>query len=197
MLQCTRPIKLIYVKKVDGKMKVSWPGDSGEIHTRLLEKMRDILFEEKVYPYLMPNAKQRIDVVRKLAKNTDIKDKILVPLGGSSWCLFPWLGTRSFRTILRYLKYHAKEWGLSDIQSERCYYITFKCQMNCAEELLSALREKIAREGVDTYELVGAGECPIYDKYDDYIPSDLLRMAYAEDRLDAEGVIERFLGETT
>ena len=69
--------------------------------------------------------------------------------------------------------------------------------MNCAEELLSALREKIAREGVDTYELVGAGECPIYDKYDDYIPPDLLRMAYAEDRLDAEGVIERFLGEAT
>ena len=195
VIDADMPRKLIYVKKVDGKMKVSWPGDSGEIHTRLLEKMRDILYDDAVYPYLMPNAKQRIDVVRRLAKNTDIKHKILVPLGGSSWCLFPWLGTRAFRTILRYLKYNAKEWGLSDIQSERCYYITFKCQVSDPSELLGALREKLAREGVDTYELVAPGECPVYDKYDDYIPPELLRMAYAEDRLDGDGVMERFLGE--
>ena len=34
--------------------------------------------------------------------------------------------------------------------------------------------------------LVESGEIPIFDKYDNYIPTDLLRRAYSIDRLRAD-----------
>ena len=95
--------KLIYVKSVEGKMEVSWPGDYGEIHTKILERMRRVLAEDTIYPYLKPNAAHRLEVARHLARNTGMLEHSLVHLGGYSWCLFPWLGTRSFRTLRKYI----------------------------------------------------------------------------------------------
>ena len=191
------PRKLIYVKRVMGKMEISWPGESGEIHTRILEKMRDILFCDATYNYLLPNAQKRLDTVRRVAQNTGMKDSILVRLGGSSWCIFPWLGTRAFRTLRRYMKLHASEWGLSDIQSEGCYYITFKCRLDNPYILLKNMYRQIEKEGIDPHELVFAGECPVADKYDDVIPPELLRMAYAEDKLEIDETIDRLASEVS
>ena len=56
--------KLVYVKSIDGKMEVSWPGDYGEIHTKILKRMRKVLQEDTVYPYLLPNAAHRLDVAK-------------------------------------------------------------------------------------------------------------------------------------
>lgn len=97
------PRKLIYVKQVPGKMEISWPGDYGEINTRILKRMRQVLAEETVYPYLKENARQRLEVARRLAANTGMLQHSMVHLGGYSWCLFPWLGTRSFRTLRKYI----------------------------------------------------------------------------------------------
>ena len=45
---------------------------------------------------------------------------------------------------------------------------------------------------LDTSKLVFDGECPMYDKFDEYIPAELLRAAYAVDRLSPDEVEERF-----
>ncbi|MBQ8351202.1 MAG: DEAD/DEAH box helicase [Clostridia bacterium] len=185
--------RLIYVKSVDGKMEISWPGDSGEIHTRLLEKMREILFGTKTYPYLMPNAAIRLENARHLAKNTGMESSMVVSLGGSSFCLFPWLGTRAFRTLRRLLLQNAKRFGISDLECEGCCYMTFKAWQSDGNALLSRLTELLRVEGIDADSLVGAGENPAYDKFDAYIPADLLRRAYVVDRLNPEEVVRRFL----
>ena len=186
------PSKLIFVKSVEGKMEVSWPGDSGEIHTKLLLAMRDVLFNGKEYAFLGDNAKERLENARRVAENAKMNENMVVFLGGQSYCLFPWLGTRSFRTLRRLLQKHAGELGISDIQSEGCYYITFKAKDDAGKNLLYAIKDIIDRDGLDTHTLVRDGECPIFDKYDDYIPPELLRIAYAEDRLLAEEIIDRF-----
>ena len=59
--------------------------------------------------------------------------------------------------------------------------------------MLVRMRDILERDGLDTRTLVGEGECPVFDKFDDYIPPELLREAYAEDRLRADEVLERFL----
>ena len=105
--------KLIYVKKVDGKMEISWPGDFGEIHTKILRRMKQILEEDTIYPYLKENAVKRLIQARKTARNTGMLNHSLVHLGGYSWCLFPWLGTRSFRTLRKYIKKNASANGIS------------------------------------------------------------------------------------
>jgi ATP-dependent Lhr-like helicase len=87
---------------------------------------------------------------------------------------------------------HSAELGISDIQSEGCVYITFKARSEAGGRFTEALRDIIEREGIDTESLVRDSECPIFDKYDDYIPAELLRTAYAKDRLSGDEVIERF-----
>ena len=183
--------KLIYVKSVLGKMEVSWPGDFGEIHTKIQERMRRVLAEDTVYPYLKENARQRLENARHVARNTGMLQHSLVHLGGFSWCLFPWLGTRSFRTCRKYLKKHAKELGISSIEFEGCNYMTFKLETLNASEWLRGLAEKVRREGIDCMELMESSEVPVFEKYDDYIPPELLRRAYAIDRLRADEVTER------
>ncbi|MBR5449644.1 MAG: DEAD/DEAH box helicase [Clostridia bacterium] len=189
------PRRLIFVKAVDGKMQVSWPGDGGEIHTRLLVAMREVLFNNKEYPFLGENARVRLENARRVAKNAKMDKNMLVFLGGQSYVLFPWLGTRSFRTLRRFLQKNAAELGISDIQSESCHYITFKAKADAGAHLMENIRNIIVTEGIDVFDLVNDGECPVFDKFDEYIPAELLREAYAIDRLDGEEVIERMLKE--
>jgi len=184
--------RLIFVIAVEGKMEVSWPGDSGEIHTKLLLAMRDVLFNGKQYAFLGNNAKERLENARRVAKNAKMDENMLIFLGGQSYVLFPWLGTRSFRTLRRFLQKNASRLGISDIQSEGCCYIKFKGKDIDRETFVGKISGILAEEGLDTYGLVGDGECPVFDKYDEYIPAELLRQAYAKDRLFADEVLERF-----
>ena len=186
---------LIFVKGVDGKMEISWPGGFGEIHTHVLEKMRDVLLGDAEYPYLMPNAAERLASARKLAKSTGMDEKLLIPIGGSSYVLFPWLGTRAFRTIRRYLAANAGQFGISDVSSEGCCFITFKVKDGMGEKLEPTLIRKLQSEGIDPLSLVGPGECPVFEKYDDCLPPELLRRAFARDRLSPDEVIARFSRE--
>ena len=186
------PRKLLFVKAVDGKMEVSWPGDSGEIHTMLLVAMRNVLFNNKSYAFLGDNARERLENARRVAANAGMDKNMLIFLGGQSYVLFPWLGTRSFRTLRRFMQKHSAELGIFDIQSQGCCYITFKAKNDAGKNLLLGIRSIIEREGIDTEALVADGECPIFDKYDDFIPPELLRIAYAKDRLLADEVLLRF-----
>jgi len=185
------PRKLIYVKSVQGKMEVSWPGDYGEVHTRILERMRQVLREDTEYPYLREGALQRLRVARAVARNTGLCDSCIIPLGGYTWALFPWLGTRSFRTLRRYLCQNAGSFRLSGMDYEGCYYMTFKLEGGRGEDLMKTIEKKIRAEGIDLASLVGPAEAPVFEKYDDFIPPELLRKAYREDKLRADEIINR------
>ena len=178
--------KLIYVKKVDGKMEISWPGDFGEIHTKILRRMKQILEEDTIYPYLKENAVKRLIQARKTARNTGMLKHSLVHLGGYSWCLFPWLGTRSFRTLRKYIKKNAAANGISGIEFEGCYYISFKMEKTSDIDFIARLLDGVERDGINCDALVENGEIPVFEKYDNYVPHDLLRKAYAADKLRAD-----------
>jgi ATP-dependent Lhr-like helicase len=115
----------------------------------------------------------------------------LVHLGGYSWCLFPWLGTRSFRTVRRLIKKLSPQFRISGIEYAGCYYITFKMSGGNDYELARALARETEDDGIDRELLVSNSEIPVFEKYDDYIPADLLRRAYAIDKLEKEDTEER------
>lgn len=183
--------KLIYVKKVDGKMEVSWPGDFGEIHTKILRRIKQILMEDTVYPYLKENAVKRLEQARRTARNTGMLEHSLVHLGGYSWCLFPWLGTRSFRTLRKYIKKNATANNISGIEFEGCYYITFKMEKVSDIDFIAKLLDGVERDGINCDALVEGGEIPVFEKYDNYVPHELLRKAYAADKLRADEAEEQ------
>ncbi len=184
--------KLIYVQPVEGKMEVSWPGDYGEVHTRIAERMRQVLREDTVYPYLKPNAQKRLDVARHVARNTGLTEHSLIHLGGYSYCLFPWLGTRSFRTVRRLIQSRSGQFGITGVEYEGCYFIAFKMSKGSDFELMQSLADE-ARAGIDPERLVSSGEVPLFEKYDDYIPADLLRHSFAVDKLNAAEAGRRIL----
>ena len=182
--------KLIYVKPVKGKMEISWPGDYGEIHTKILQRMRKVLSEDTVYPYLKPNAAKRLAVVRHIAKNTGMLDHSVVSLGGMTYCMFPWLGSRSFRTLRKTLVKNAAALNISNVEFEGCCFITFRYEGDDIKKLTNRLYN-ICKDGVDKESLISKSESPVFEKYDDYVPGELLRLAYAADRLRTDEMIPR------
>lgn len=178
--------KLLYVHKVDGKMEISWPGDFGEIHTKILRRMKQVLAEDTQYPYLKENAQKRLDLARRTARNSGMLQNSLVSLGGYTYCLFPWLGTRSFRTLRKYIQKNAHEHNISGVEFEGCYYILFKMEKSSDIGFITRLSEDIEAYGIDRHALIQNGEIPLFEKYDSYVPVDLLREAYAEDKLRSD-----------
>ena len=176
--------RLVYVKAVKGKMEISWPGGYGEIHTRILERMKQVLAEDTVYPYLKENARRRLEIARRVARTTGVDKHSLIHLGGYSWCLFPWLGTRSFRTLRKFIANNATRFGISGIEFEGCYYMTFRMEKGNGEELCGFMAEQVNRHGIDALSLVSPKELPVFEKYDRFVPGDLLRYAYSVDKLN-------------
>ena len=171
-------------------MEISWPGEYGEIHTKILERMKKVLEEDIIYPYLKPNALSRLQGARNVAQNTGMLKHSLISLGGYTWCLFPWLGTKAIRTLRKYISQNASQFKISHIESET-YYIMFKMESNNPKAFIETLNYNAKAHGIDPFELVGITENPVFDKYDSYIPGELLRKAYAKDRLCAEEVYTR------
>lgn len=173
--------KLIYVKGVPGKMEIEWPGDYGEVHTKILRRMRKVLQEDTVYPYLKQNARLRLEAARRVARNSRIDREMLISLGGTGKCLFAWLGTRSSATLVRLLKKNSAALGIRSVEHNGCYYITFKSDRSC-DELISDIRA-LASSPIDLDALISPGEAPCSEKYDPCIPAELLRKAFALDHL--------------
>lgn len=192
VLELDMPHKLIFVKGVEGKMEVSWPGKYGEIHTKILERMKRVLEEDTVYPYLKDNARYRLKKARHTARNTGMLEHTTVHLGGFNYCMFPWLGTRSFRTLKRMLSMIAPEFAISGIESGGSCYITFRMEkgnMRALEERLASAFAALK----STDMLVSQKELPVFEKYDEYVPAELLRSAFARDRLDLGEIKSRIL----
>jgi hypothetical protein len=74
---------------------------------------------------------------------------------------------------------------------EGCYYMTFKLEGGRGDDLMRMISQKITTEGIDLDALISPTEAPVFDKYDEYIPSELLRKAYREDKLRSDEIISR------
>ncbi len=175
--------RLVFVKAVGGKMKISWPGDFGEIHTKILKRMKKVLSEDTVYPYLKQNAVKRLAKARAVAIKTGMLDSPVTHIGGYSYALFPWVGTREFRTVRKVVSQMKDKFKISSVDYSRCYYITFKMENANSEEFISELKKRLFSKNLDLFSLSASGENPIFDKFDEFIPADLLRRAYSQDRL--------------
>ncbi|MCL2815488.1 MAG: DEAD/DEAH box helicase [Oscillospiraceae bacterium] len=181
--------KIIYVKKVEGKMTIEWPGEYGVVHTKIVERIKRVLEEDTIYPYLLENARKRLQEARDLVKKTNLFKYPLAHLGGYSYAFFPWLGTVSFRTLRRYIKTNmAKQFKISNIEFEGCYFFEFKMEKGTDYDFIKYMHDDINRNGIDKEELVGQKEDFAHEKYDEYIPPSLLREAYISDSLKTEEI---------
>ena len=182
--------RLIYCEKVKGQVPAYFGLCPGDINTKILERMKKVLAEKNVYPYLMKNAVVRIEEARQAAKNSGVFTDPLICLGGDMWCLLPWLGTYAFMALERFLKIKcAAELGIKGMDSSRPYFIQFTMKAK-KEEFFRKIFD-IASIPFDPIELLYPNEVPIFDKYDEYLPAQLVRKGFAYGVLDMSGMKKR------
>ncbi|MCL2099722.1 MAG: DEAD/DEAH box helicase [Oscillospiraceae bacterium] len=187
--------KIIFVKPVEGKMSIEWPGEYGVIHTKIVERMKRVLEEDTLYPYLLENAQKRLNEARELVHKTKLFKYPLAHLGGYSYAFFPWLGTVSFRTLRRYIKSHmAKQFKITNLEFSGCYFFEFRMEAGSDYDFIKYLYDNIKRDGINKELLAGENEDFAHAKYDEYVPKKLLRDAYISDSLRTDE-IERRVGE--
>ena len=117
---------LVYCQQVKGSIPAYFGQCPGDLHTKILRRMRKVLQEDRSYPYLMKNAVARLDQARYTALHSGAADRPLINLGGKMWCLLPWVGTYTFLAMERFLKIKCGDrLGLKNFDSARPYYMQF------------------------------------------------------------------------
>ena len=176
--------KVLQVQPAIGASTVSWRGSSGNIHTRVLQRMRQALLEDTDYRYLQPGAKARLAAARQLAQKEGLESSYLFPLEGNACCILPWAGTIAVRTLERFLRLQCRDaLKIKGVMGRSPYFLVVnmgKCNtVSLYHEIKSIPDRRLTAE-----ELLGEEEVPKLQKYDEFIPPDLLRRAFAADQLD-------------
>lgn len=184
--------RLIYCQQVKGSVPAYFGQCPGDLHTKILTRMRRVLQEDRQYPYLMKNAVARLEQARFTAAHSGAAEKTLINLGGNMWCLLPWVGTYTFLTMERFLKIKcADRLGLRNLDSARPFFIQFT--MKADESAFFRVLSEEIRKPVDPMELVYPKELPLFDKYDEYLPEELVKKGFALGVLDVDGLREKVL----
>ena len=184
--------RLIYCQQVKGSVSAYFGQCPGDLHTKILTRMRRVLQEDRQYPYLMKNAVARLEQARFTAAHSGAAEKTLINLGGNMWCLLPWVGTYTFLTMERFLKIKcADRLGLRNLDSARPFFIQFTMKAD-ESAFFRVLAEEI-RKPIDPMELVYPKELPLFDKYDEYLPEELVKKGFALGVLDVDGLREKVL----
>ena len=177
----------VYCTLVKGNIPAYFGDVAGDIHTRILERMYGVLKEQNSYPYLMRHAVCRLQEARESFAKSGMRDHPLVHLGGNMWALFPWLGSYAFLALERMLKIRCKQrLGLKGLDSLRPYYLQFTMKVS-ASDFYRIMAEE-AELDFDPLELVYPNEVPNFEKYDEYVPAELVRKGFALGVLDVEGM---------
>ena len=180
----------VYCHMIKGRVPAYFGDEPGDIHTKILERMRQVLLETCDYPYLLKNAQARLMTARVDALHSGLGYKPLVCLGGNMYCLTPWLGSYAFLALERFFRIRcAKRLGLKGFNSVRPYFCQFTLGVS-EQEFYRVLKEEM-EAGIDPMELLYPKEVPVFDKYDDILPEELVRRGFACGVLDIEGLRQR------
>ncbi|MCQ2416230.1 MAG: DEAD/DEAH box helicase [Oscillospiraceae bacterium] len=181
---------IVYATMVKGKVPAYFGDCPGDIQTKILERMRDVLGEQTQYPYLMKNAAARLELARNAADHSKLMTEPLICLGGEMWTLFPWLGSYAFLAMERFLKVKCgKRLHLQGLSPSRPYFLTFKMKVS-KQEFYQILLEE-AEQAFDPMDLVYPDEIPLFEKYDEYVPAELVRKGFAYGILAVDEMLAR------
>lgn len=186
--------RTIQVERARGKGQSTWLGGSFAIHSRILQRMRQVLAEDSDYAYLHKRARQRLQQARRLARSAGIvapSTHALVESGSGDALLIPWQGTRIMQTLALCIE----QMGLGKGKDALPYYIQIR---GGAGELRQRLAQFVATPPTPAA-LIGTLTPAdlVRAKYDRYVPESLLRQAYIHDVLDYDGALEVLRGLTS
>lgn len=182
--------KKVYVMPVKGKVPAYFGDVAGDIDTRVLLRMKKALGENDIYPYLLNNAKVRLEEARHMAREASLTERPLHNIGPRMYILFPWLGSYAFLALSRLIQIKcAKRLGLTGFISAKPYYMQFI--MKESEDGFYEILKEEAERLTDPMELLFPKEVPVFEKYDAQVPPELVRKSFAYGVLDIGTMKER------
>ena len=148
--------------------------------------MRQVLLEDVDYAYLQAGARARLQQARTIAHQFGLDYRCVLPLEDHYCCIFPWTGTIGFRTLERYLRLPCREaLKIKGVSGRSPYFLVVNLGQ-CSRESLICEIQSLRDRRLDAIALLGPDEVPKLQKYDEFMPPDLLRRAFAVDRLNLE-----------
>lgn len=194
---------VVYCHPVKGIIPAYFGDEPGDIHTKILERMRKVLASphpsqigEGELSYLLPHARQRLEQAIDSARHSGLGVKWLLPMGGKMYCLTPWLGSYAFLALERFLRIRCgKRLGLKGFDSQRPYYMQFS--MDVTPDDFFAILADEASKPLDPMELLWPNETPVFDKYDDLLPVELTRKGFAYGVLNTDEMLRRIAQMTS
>lgn len=180
--------RIVHVERAQGLVKPDWVSFSrAQFHERVMQRLRQALQEETVYPYLSPLARQRLALARELVGHSDWLRSSLVRLEPGCFALFFWTSSRIYETVAHML--HFLGWDARRSNSGPYLELVYDGDEGAVIAELRAL-------SVRTPELIKTlvaelKESQIYQgKYDSFAPRALLEKAYMKDVLDIPGAMQ-------
>ena len=181
VLDVNKKSKIIFVKKVPGISIIEWDVDfDAYFHTRLVQKMREVLINDDSYSYLSQNASNRLNEIKEYAKSSGITNNLVTAVSDKKFIIFPWIGTREIVT----LNYAINKRRIKSILPwARCVYLEILFDGN-AKELEDIITE--IKEDIDLELLPLLGNVQIKGKYNEFVPPSLLKKQFIYDFLSKE-----------
>jgi ATP-dependent Lhr-like helicase len=171
--------KTVWVSPAKGGKGPVFLGNGGELHSRVVQEMKAVLLETEVPPYLDSPARELLAAARHVAGKIGLgKSNLIEVPGGLRW--FPWVGTRCLRTLSIFADLN----GITCETDRLSIYLPLETR-----ERFSDLIQQALSSGIDV-SVAGARVTPrIVEKFDEYLPDDLLIKACAIERLAIDEAI--------
>lgn len=188
-VEVNQKAKVLFVKPVPGVSTVDWDIDfQSELHTTLVRKIKSILQCGDDYPYLSDSCRERLAEIRYLTRNSGILTHTVTKLSEHKYAIFPWVGTRQLFTLHFLLLQRGVK---SKIPWRTAVYLEVVLSgVPDGERYLQNVLEEIADAEPDLFGLPLPDKVQIDNKYNAFIPPDLLRKQFIFDFLDADGLQE-------
>lgn len=186
ILEINQDKRIIYVEPAKGKANLRWSGGCRDIHSRIIQRMRQILQEENTYGFLQKQALMQLQSARQLAKESGLAYQQVLPLSSDHYMILPWVGSRILLTQLTLLE----QSGISIVRGDCSVYYELRNSGGMA-----AIKAKFAQIATTAFDPLGLvqnlprADLQLY-KYDCYVPDNLLKEAYSSDYHDLDGAIK-------
>lgn len=180
--------KIIYVHQVKNKRIPNWSGSGGEIHRKVVQRMKAVLLEDTVYPYLQLGATKLLSQARQFVRESGLLNSKIISLGERSFYLCPWTGTKELATIKNLLACGLKsELDIYAVAGGK-HYLQITTGLSVDDFI-----NKMQRLNLDVHNpdiILPAEQAPKIDKYDPMVPDLLLRNAALYNQFDVPSAIE-------
>ncbi len=180
--------KCVYVDSAKNSKVANWIGNGGDVHTKIMQKIKKVLEEDTIYLYLQENAKKALCDAREIAKKSGILDYDVIKYNENSYYICPWSGTKDVKTIVQLLSIGLKKQLDIRTVSNEYFYLKFTTGLDISSFINSI--KNINCNINDTTLITKDNQAPIADKYDYMVPEQLLKIAYLNNQLNVYSALK-------